>query len=118
MIEDEELEVDIEEEQLDIRTITYIRDSIENMSKYNQVEVLKILNQNKDKDNGVTINENKYGIHINLTDLSNELLTQLLNFVTYVTEQEKDLNKIEKQKEIYRNNYFGKDIKDNTIYTK
>ncbi len=114
MIEDEELEVDIEEEQLDIRTITYIRDSIENMSKFNQIEVLKILNANKD----VTINENKYGIHINLTDLSNSILSELLNFVNYVTEQEKDLNKIEKQKEIYRNNYFGKDIKDNTIYTK
>ena len=28
------------------------------------------------------------------------------------------LNKIEKQKEIYRNNYFGKDIKDNKIYNK
>ncbi len=116
MIEDEELEigVDVEEKQLDIRTITYIRDSIENMSKFNQIEVLKILNANKD----VTINENKYGIHINLTDLSNSILSELLNFVNYVTEQEKDLNKIEKQKEIYRNNYFGKDIKDNTIYTK
>ena len=113
-----ELIVEEKDNQITSSTITYIRDSIENMSKYNQVEVLKILNQNKDKDNGVTINENKYGIHINLTDLSNELLTQLLNFVTYVTEQEKDLSKIEKQKEIYKNNYFGKDIKDNKIYNK
>jgi hypothetical protein len=104
--------------EIDSRTVTYIRDSIENMSKFNQIEVLKILNDNKDKDNGVTINENKYGIHINLSDLSNDLLTQLLQFVTYVTEQEKDLNKIEKQKEIYKNNYFGKDIKDNKLYNK
>jgi len=103
-----------EQEQIDIRTITYIRDSIENMSKFNQIEVLKILNDNKD----VTINENKYGIHINLTDLSNDVLSELINFVNYVTEQEKDFNKIEKQKEIYRNNYFGKDIKDNKIYNK
>ncbi len=103
-----------EQEQIDIRTITYIRDSIENMSKFNQIEVLKILNANKD----VTINENKYGIHINLTDLSNDVLSELINFVNYVTEQEKDFNKIEKQKEIYRNNYFGKDIKDNKIYNK
>ena len=105
-----------EDEEIDSRTITYIRDSIENMSKYNQIEVLKILNENK--DNGVTINENKYGIHINLTDLSNELLIKLVKFVTYVTEQEKDLSKIEKQKEIYKNNYFGKDIKDNKLYNK
>jgi hypothetical protein len=110
----QEEEQEQEQEQIDIRTITYIRDSIENMSKFNQIEVLKILNDNKD----VTINENKYGIHINLTDLSNDVLSELINFVNYVTEQEKDFNKIEKQKEIYRNNYFGKDIKDNKIYNK
>jgi hypothetical protein len=110
----QEEEQEQEQEQIDIRTITYIRDSIENMSKFNQIEVLKILNANKD----VTINENKYGIHINLTDLSNDVLSELINFVNYVTEQEKDFNKIEKQKEIYRNNYFGKDIKDNKIYNK
>lgn len=112
--QEEEQEQQQEQEQIDIRTITYIRDSIENMSKFNQIEVLKILNSNKD----VTINENKYGIHINLTDLSNDVLSELINFVNYVTEQEKDFNKIEKQKEIYRNNYFGKDIKDNKIYNK
>ena len=84
------------------------------MNKFNQVAVLRILHKHSD----VTLNENKYGIHINLSDLSNELLTQLLNFVTYVTEQEKDLSKIEKQKEIYKNNYFGKDIKDNSLYSK
>ena len=106
-----------EEEQLDSRTITYIRDSIENMSKYNQIEVLKLLNEhNKNKE--IMLNENKYGIHINLTDLSNDLLSKLLNFVKYVTEQEKDLIKIEKQKEIYKNNYFGKDIKDNSLDNK
>jgi hypothetical protein len=110
----QEEEQEQEQEQIDIRTITYIRDSIENMSKFNQIEVLKILNDNKD----VTINENKYGIHINLTDLSNDVLSELINFVNYVTEQEKDFNKIEKQKEIYRNNYFVKDIKDNKIYNK
>jgi len=105
------------EEQLDSRTITYIRDSIENMSKYNQIEVLKLLNEhNKNKE--IMLNENKYGIHVNLTDLSNNLLSKLLNFVKYVTEQEKDLIKIEKQKEIYKNNYFGKDIKDNSLYNK
>ena len=97
-----------------VSELNYIRETIENMNKFNQIEVLRILNKHAD----VMLNENKYGIHINLSDLSNELLTQLLNFVTYVTEQEKDLSKIEKQKEIYKNNYFGKDIKDNKIYNK
>ena len=46
-----------------VSELNYIRDSIENMNKFNQIEVLRILNNHKD----VTINENKYGIHINLS---------------------------------------------------
>lgn len=109
VIEDKEKEIEIE-----YRTLTYIRDSIENMSEFNQKEVLKIIYEYKD----VIINENKYGSHINLSNLSIELIKNLLKFVTYVIEQEKDLNKLEKQKEIYKNNYYVKDIKDNNIYSK
>ena len=54
--------------------LTNIRDSIELMSKFNQVEILRILTNNK----GVTINENKYGIHINMTDLSASSIEELI----------------------------------------
>lgn len=86
-----------------------IRESIENMSKFNQIEILRILTRHKE----VIINENKYGIHINLTDLRNEILDELLVYVNYVTTQEIELNNIEKQKESYKNTYFLKDNKDN-----
>jgi hypothetical protein len=99
-------------EEMSIQSLNYIRESIENMSKHNQIEVLRILSKNK----SVTINENKYGVHINLTDLPFEVQNELLSFVKYVVEQEKDLSIIEKQKEIYKNNYFLKDNKDNKIY--
>lgn len=88
-----------------------IRESIENMSKFNQIEILRILTRHKE----VIINENKYGIHINLSDLRNEILDELLVYVSYVTAQEIELNNIEKQKESYKNTYFLKDNKDNNI---
>ena len=92
-----------------VSELNYIRETIENMNKFNQVEVLRILN----KHNDVTINENKYGIHINLSELTKEILTELNIYINYVNTQEVTLNTIEKQKEDYKNTYFSKDIKDN-----
>ena len=91
-----------------VSELNYIRDSIENMNKFNQIEVLRILNNNKD----VTINENKYGIHINLSDLKREILDELNVYIKYVNTQEVTLHQIEKEKESYKNTYFTKDIKD------
>jgi NTP pyrophosphatase (non-canonical NTP hydrolase) len=91
-----------------ISELNYIRESIENMNKFNQVEVLRLLNKHKD----VTINENKYGIHINLSDLNKELLDELNVYINYVNTQEITLHQVEKEKEDYKNTYFTKDIKD------
>jgi NTP pyrophosphatase (non-canonical NTP hydrolase) len=93
-----------------VSELNYIRDSIENMNKFNQVEVLRILNKHSE----VTINENKYGIHINLSELSKEILDELNVYINYVKTQEITLNSIEQQKEDYKNTYFSKDIKDNS----
>ncbi len=91
-----------------VSELNYLRESIENMNKFNQVEVLRLLNKNKD----VILNENKYGIHINLSELKNDILDKLSDFIKYVNAQELTLNSVEKQKEEYRNTYFSKDIKD------
>ena len=78
------------------------------MSKYNQVEILKIMK----KHNSVTLNENKYGIHINLTDLNMTILEEMKAYINYVNAQETNLNELEKQKEDCKNIYFAKDNKD------
>jgi NTP pyrophosphatase (non-canonical NTP hydrolase) len=91
-----------------VSELNYIRESIENMNKFNQVEVLRLLNKYKD----VTINENKYGIHINLSELKKELLDEIIIYINYVNTQEVTLHQIEKEKEDYKNTYFTKDIKD------
>ena len=107
-----ELELDLESdnESFDFNKLNGIRETIEGMSKFNQIEVLRILTRHKN----VTINENKYGIHINMSDLKSNILNELLIYINYVNTQEIELYNIEKQKESYKNTYFVKDNKDNT----
>jgi len=95
-----------------VSELNYVRDSIENMNKFNQVEVLRILNNDKE----VTLNENKYGVHINLSELKKDVVEELVLYIKYVTAQEINLNRVEQQKEDYKNIYFLKDNKDNGKY--
>lgn len=88
--------------------LNVIREKIENMPKFNQIEVLRLLN----KHQNVTLNENKYGIHINLTDLSQDVVEELKIYISYVDAQEINLSQMEIQKETFKNIYFTKDNKD------
>ena len=103
-----ETEIMSADESFDVQTLNNMRESIQNMSKFNQIEVLRILSLHK----GVTINENKYGIHINLTEIPTDILNELLVYIKYVNTQELELSQAEKQKEDYKNIYFIKDNKD------
>jgi hypothetical protein len=91
-----------------VSELNYIREVIEKMNKFNQVEILKILH----KHDNVTLNENKYGIHINLSEIDKEIINEITFYIKYVNTQEQNLNTIEQQKEDFRNTYFSKDIKD------
>ena len=95
-----------------VSELNYIREVIENMNKFNQVEILKILS----KHEKVTLNENKYGIHINLSEIEKDIIDELIFYIKYVNTQELNLNSIEQQKEEFRNTYFSKDIKDKDKY--
>ena len=87
-----------------------LKDQIEKMSKHNQIEVLRILSENKN----VNINENNNGSFINLTELNDEVITSLNDYINYVNEQEESLDIIENEK-IRLENVFFKDNKDNEI---
>ena len=86
-----------------------LKEKIEELSKFHQVEILKILK----KDETITINENKNGIFINMTSLKDSVITELGDYLKYVNKQEKQLNDIEVQKNELSNTYF-KDNKDNS----
>lgn len=83
--------------------LNYIRDTIELMNHSNHVDVLKILVKHKD----VCINSNKSGLRINLTELSPEIINELVNYIKYIQNQENVLKEDEKQKENYKNEYFS-----------
>ena len=91
-----------------VSELNYIRETIENMNKFNQVEILRVLHNHKN----VMLNENKYGVHINLSELNKETIDMLKHYIDYVNNQESTLNEIEKQKETFKNIYFSKDNKD------
>jgi hypothetical protein len=92
-----------------VSELNYIRETIEGMNKFNQIEVLRLLSKHKD----ITLNENKYGVHVNLSDIKREFLDELNVYINYVNSQEVSLHKIEQQKEEYKNTFFTKDIKYN-----
>jgi hypothetical protein len=94
-----------------VSELDYIRETIESMNKFNQIEVLRIMNKHSE----VTLNENKYGVHINLSELQNEIIEELTNYIKYVNTQENTLHQTEKQKESFKNIYFTKDNKDINI---
>jgi hypothetical protein len=78
------------------------------MNKFNQIEVLRILN----KHSTVTLNENKYGVHVNLSELKKDIVEEIKVFIKYVNTQEMTLHNFEKKKEDFKNTYFTKDNKD------
>jgi len=89
-----------------------IKERIEKLNKFHQIEILKLL---KSSDN-TTLNENKNGIFINMTSLSNKVIVELEKYLEYVDKQETQLGEIEKQKNILANTFF-KDNKENPSIT-
>jgi hypothetical protein len=88
--------------------LNFIRETIEKMNKFNQIEVLRILQKCKD----ITLCENKYGVHINLSEVKNEIIDEIKVYINYVNAQEMTLFQLEEEKEKFKNIYFTKDNKD------
>tara|TARA_B100000902_G_C26437700_1_gene494552 strand:- start:26 stop:376 length:351 start_codon:yes stop_codon:yes gene_type:complete len=93
----------------DVDRLTIIRDKIECFDKEQQIDILKILNQEK-----TSLNENKNGVFVNLTNLSPEVINKLDEYIDYIENQEKYLQTNEDMKQQYKDNYF-KHNKDNSV---
>jgi hypothetical protein len=79
-----------------------IKNTVEGWTKHHQLEVLKIIK----KDPSITINENKSGIYINISFLSEKVIGDISDYIKYVKEQETILNKTETQKDELNSNFF------------
>ena len=89
-----------------------MRDTIENLNKEQQIQILRLFKENK-----IPINENKNGVFINLTGMSDDILSKLHTHLEHIISQENLLKTTEDVKKTYKDNYFDKDIKDNLIDT-
>jgi len=74
---------------------------IENMTKINQVEILKILLKHN-----VKINENKSGIFVNMSFLDQHIIEDISVYLDYVKQQESTLQSLETQKEVFKTAFF------------
>ena len=78
---------------------------IENMNKYHQVEILRIFSNSQN----TKMNENKNGIFINLTEVSDATLEQVETYVKYVDELTQKLEEIESEKSQIEQTFFKQD---------
>lgn len=89
-----------------------LKESVEQLSKFHQIEILKILK----KTNLNMLNENKNGTFVNLTSVDEKTIDNINLYLQYVIKQEKHLNDVELEKDNLTNTYF-KDNKDNVSLT-
>lgn len=86
-----------------------LKEGIENMPIVHQIEILRILNAKHTQ-----INENKNGVFVNISKLNTDLLDELYDYMTYVINQEKQLNEVEEHKQSLTKEFFNnKTHKDN-----
>ena len=78
-----------------------IKTFIETLNKHYQIEVLKILDKHNCK-----INENKSGVYVNLSFLSEETINDIEKYINYIKDQEESLITMEYQKEEFKNAFF------------
>ena len=80
-----------------------LKEIIEELPKFNQIEILKILKKAPD----VTINENKNGIFVNLSLIDNKIIQEIRQYVDYVKKQTKTLDEIETETCNINHTYFS-----------
>lgn len=100
------------ENNMNIHEIEEMKKYIESMTKFHQIEILKILSKNLCK-----INENKSGVFVNLTFLPQNVLLEIKEYINYIKDQDNCLNTLETQKNEFKNTFFtnekiDKDIKE------
>ena len=89
---------------ININRLHNIKNTIENLNKNYQLEILKILLQ----DESVVTSENNNGTFVNLSDLNNITINKLESFIEYVKKQQINLSCIEEEKVNIKNEFFNK----------
>lgn len=78
-----------------------LKDRIEALNQHHQIQILKIMTECK-----VDLTENKNGSFINLTNVDDAVICKINEYMSYVDEQETQLNEVENQKTELTKQFF------------
>jgi hypothetical protein len=81
-----------QQQQQHVQRLNELKDVIEGLAKVHHPDILRILDKN--------------GTFINLMSASDVVISELESYITYVKEQEKQLNDVEDMKKELANKYF------------
>ena len=95
---------------VDVNKLDLLKEKIESLSKFQQVEILKILSKNMCK-----LNENKSGIFVNMTFLETEVIDEIEKYMSYVEDQSDTFQTVEYQKEEFKNIILEREQPEDTI---
>ena len=84
-----------------INRLQNIKEKIETMNKPQHIDVLQLLVNNSAK-----ISENNNGSFINLTELSEDMLDKLEEYINFIYTQNSNLLAIENKKDVIKQEFF------------
>ena len=88
-----------------------IKKTIENMNKCYQIEILKLLNEEKN----IIMSENNNGTFVNLTNMDIDTISKLESYIDYVDKQQNQLLYVEEEKANIKNEFFKKEVKKKVV---
>ena len=88
--------------------LNLLKDKIEKLEKFHQIQILEILVENK-----ASFTENRNGIFVNLIKVNKSVIQKIREYLLYVSNQNITLQDTEQLKEELKYNYF-KGNKDKT----
>ena len=78
-----------------------LRENIQNLSKFHQLEVFRIL-----KKNNVEYTENRNGIFVNMNKLKKSSISLLKEYLNYVFKQQSQIENMERKAAHYKKSFF------------
>ena len=85
-----------------------IKQRVESLAKIHHIEIQRILKNTP----GIKINENKSGVFVNLSFLPKDTISNIMQYIQYIQEQERALQTIESQKNAFKTEFFKEDVSE------
>ena len=89
----------------DIEILKKIKNTIEEFNKQQQLDILKIF-----INNSINISENSNGTFINLTEIDDNIIEKLQEYIDFIETQNNKLSNLELQKQNIHDNFFNKKL--------